>query len=858
MAYPVYSYDQIAYQLTDGYWNATGRTARTFNVTTGGTLDVDITGLTSAGQYLATLALQAWTDVTGISFNFVTNGGDISFDDNDGGAYSQTWTLGSTTIVHSHVNISTEWTNYYGAEVGTYAYQTYLHEIGHALGLGHAGNYNGAATYGVDNLYANDSWQASVMSYFHQIENTWVDASGAYVVSPMIADIIAIQNLYGTPTTTNTGDTTYGENSNASVYLQNLQDNAMPVTFTIYDNGGIDTVDFGTQTHDQHIDLRPEAISSVFGLTGNMIIARDTIIENAISGSGNDILIGNDANNNLFGGAGNDALFGGAGDDYLDGGEGADSIDGGAGDDKIVWDANDIDVQGGEGTDTLIVNGGTVPLYFNLGGHGFELATHNQTDSLNVEAWSSIVDQYKGDWSLFDREQTRDDGERWHTQWDVDGLEGWSEMTEKYDALSRLYDESGVYDNGNSWSTRWDLDNQQDWAKRATWSDDADISNKTSTVTLFNDADEQYDQTGLWDSGFTWHTVWDVDNTQDWARQYTVNDTADLRNYDSYTTLYNDAGARYDQQGSWDSGNTWHHQWDLDNNEIWGRSYTWTDVADTSSRESTTTLYDDDGARYDQQVLYDSGNIWHSQWDVNETEAWGRKVDWADIGDVSSRESYTILYDDNGQRYDQQVLYDSGNTWHSQWDLNDSEVWGRQTVWTDAGNTSSRESTTTLYDNDGARYDQQVLYDSGNTWHSQWDVNDNEVWGRKVDWADIGDVSSREAYTTLYTDAGQRYDQQGTWDSGNTWHNQWDVANEEVWGRQYTWDDVSDTNSWRDGFTNLYNDNGKRYDQTGDYDSGNTWHTIWDVDDLETWSRETYIYNSEGTELKHYVWDDVA
>ncbi len=38
-----------------------------------------------------------------------------------------------------------------------------------------------------------------------------------------------------------------------------------------------------------------ETYSDVNGLIGNMTIMRDTVIENAYSGSGNDELIGNDA-----------------------------------------------------------------------------------------------------------------------------------------------------------------------------------------------------------------------------------------------------------------------------------------------------------------------------------------------------------------------------------------------------------------------------------------------------------------------------------------------------------------------------------------------------------------------------------
>lgn len=62
---PVYTYDQIATQLTEGYW---GGTARSFDVTAGDTLYVDITGLTANGQAMALQALDAWSIVSGLNF----------------------------------------------------------------------------------------------------------------------------------------------------------------------------------------------------------------------------------------------------------------------------------------------------------------------------------------------------------------------------------------------------------------------------------------------------------------------------------------------------------------------------------------------------------------------------------------------------------------------------------------------------------------------------------------------------------------------------------------------------------------------------------------------------------------------
>ena len=91
----------------------------------------------------------------------------------------------------------------------------------------------------------------------------------------------------------------------------------------IYDGGdGIDTIELNADGNDITVDLAA-------GLASGGLFGVDTLIsiENAVTGNGNDLLIGNDEDNYLYGGANNDTLIGGRGADRLDGGQGVDTAD---------------------------------------------------------------------------------------------------------------------------------------------------------------------------------------------------------------------------------------------------------------------------------------------------------------------------------------------------------------------------------------------------------------------------------------------------------------------------------------------------------------------------------------------------
>lgn len=209
--------------------------------------------------------------------------------------------------------------------LGGAGFRTILHEMGHALGLSHPGAYNATAgqtlTYDANAEYYQDSYEYTIMSYFGS-SNTGAVRSG-FAQTLLTDDIAAIQSLYGANMATRTGDTHYGFNSNADRAAFNFTLNANPV-IGIWDAGGRDTLDFSGWSQNSRIDLTPGAFSDGGGQTSNVQIAFGTVIEDAVTGSGNDSITGNNAGNILAAGGGNDTLRGGFGNDRLQGDAGGD------------------------------------------------------------------------------------------------------------------------------------------------------------------------------------------------------------------------------------------------------------------------------------------------------------------------------------------------------------------------------------------------------------------------------------------------------------------------------------------------------------------------------------------------------
>jgi len=298
---------------------------------------------------------------------------------------------------------------------GGYGVATYVHEIGHTLGLSHPGSYNAGGnpvTYLANAEFAQDNREYTIMSYFggyNANTNSWTqdgtDASWYYPSTPMVYDIAAIQATYGADYTTRAGDSTYGFNITADVASRSANglcpysftQNSHPI-FTIWDGGGNDTLDCSGYGNVQLISLAPGSYSSIGGMNGNIAIAFGCYIERAIGGSNNDFIFGNEVNNYLDGRGGANAIYGFGGNDYITATGSNNTAFGGEGSDQLYFTTNSNQLYGENGNDWIGANGNANAL---VGGNGDDYLTgRGNSNTLVGEAGNDQMN-FSGDGNVF-------------------------------------------------------------------------------------------------------------------------------------------------------------------------------------------------------------------------------------------------------------------------------------------------------------------------------------------------------------------------------------------------------------------------------------------------------------------------
>jgi len=411
---------------------AGGQVTWSFATTVGQIYDFDYIIDDPAYQSLIRAAFAAWEAVANIDFVEVGDSAGVDirlawdFIDGASGTVGEAGSqyfpnasgYGTFDIVEIRFDTAEDWTtnpNYAGFDFVNF-FTTAVHEIGHALGLGHSLDPSAImyfATNTTINLTPDDI--AGAQAIYGAASGGGGGLTGTAgndtIVGTASNDVIT--GLGGNDFLVGAGgsDTVFGGDGNDQL----LAGNGDTGNDALYGGNGNDTLGGGAGNdilvggaggdvlfggagndwldvgiHNTFTSDGPSIVNQAWAGTGADRVDGDNTTDILGGGSGNDTLVGYGANDILFGGQnstadasnrdllyggdGNDRLYGSTDADLLDGGTGADVLFGGDSDDTLTGGDGDDDLWGGTGND-LLTGGAGSDLFGFVAGSGTDRIT---------------------------------------------------------------------------------------------------------------------------------------------------------------------------------------------------------------------------------------------------------------------------------------------------------------------------------------------------------------------------------------------------------------------------------------------------------------------------------------------------
>ena len=556
----------------------------------------------------------------------------------------------------------------------------------------------------------------------------------------------------------------------------------------------------------------------------------------------NPVITGTENDDILIGTSGDDAIFGLGGNDIIIGGAGSDTIDGGAGNDDIRIDLEDdyADIIGGAGTDTL--------RFVSLTGEQLDF----EANGFEIGAMSTVGGDLWKVFQMFTPEISRE------TIYDFDASQDYSIVisdfnssgTGPFASRSQFRDDNNLnyqidftFNDGTRRLEETDTNSNDPWATRVT--EFAANGEEQSSLTVFDNSD-------------TVQFTFDVDDTESWAFREIRTDVSGTKSYSVLTAFYTDDGSLDVVINDRDDGSRVTTDYNPDNSEPFSFSILTEDLANaTSAYQSILQYRDDNNANFEVLVTYDDGGTQLTETDTDDSDPWASRVTVRDSAGLVASETTTA---------------DNGDILSFTYDLANAEDWAVREIRTDVSETKSYAVLTAFFTDSGALDVVAQLRDDGSRYTIDYDANDDEVFSASFLTEDLANTNATYAsILQLRDDSNVVYEQTVTFDDGRAERVETDTNADDIWSSRTTrFDSLGNVESiytvFDDGtirFEETDTDNNDPYDtrltlrdSTGaitsvltTLDNSDTVDIVYDIADVETWSRREITTDNSDTAL---------